>query len=129
MLRWVYGEKKLKLHIYIDRSKIEAYANGSKSITTRAYPVRYDSLGIQIYGDGNVDVKSMKVWSMKSAYGDGTVVPVEAHTQDTKIKTGNIENAGFETGDLTGWTVQGNAFSNDMVTNATDSGWTVFNQT
>jgi len=88
--------------------------------TSRAYPVRYDSLGIQIYGDGNVDVKSMKVWSMKSAYGEGTVVPVKAHTQDTKIKTGNIENAGFETGDLTGWTVRGNAFSNEMVTKATD---------
>ena len=96
--------------------------------TSRAYPVRYDSLGIQIYGDGNVDVKSMKVWSMKSAYGEGTVVPVKAHTQDTKIKTGNIENAGFETGDLTGWTVRGNAFSNEMVTKATDSGWSIFNQ-
>ncbi|TWE01027.1 sucrose-6-phosphate hydrolase SacC (GH32 family) [Neobacillus bataviensis] len=120
--------KKLKLHIYLDRSMIEAYANGSKSITTRAYPVRYDSLGLQIYGDGNVDVKSMQVWSMKSAYGDGTVIPVEAHPQDTKVKTGNIENAGFETGDLTGWTVKGNAFSNDMVTNAPDSGWAIFNQ-
>ncbi|WP_342042409.1 Ig-like domain-containing protein [Bacillus sp. OTU2372] len=75
-----------------------------------------------------MDVKSMKVWSMKSAYGDGTVIPVEEHTQDTKIKTGNIENAGLETGDLSGWTVQGNAFSNDMVTKATDSGWSIFNQ-
>ena len=111
----------LKLHIYIDRSMIEAYANGLKSITTRAYPTRFDALGLQIWGNGDVMVKSMQVWEMGSAYGE--VVPVTAKPQDTKVKWGNIANAGFETGDLTGWTVEGNAFTNKMVTETTDWGW------
>jgi fructan beta-fructosidase len=111
----------LKLHIYIDRSMIEAYANGLKSITTRAYPTRFDALGLQIWGNGDVMVKSMQVWEMGSAYGE--VVPVVAKSQDTKVKWGNIANAGFETGDLTGWTIEGNAFTKEMVTDATDWGW------
>jgi Beta-fructosidases (levanase/invertase) len=74
--------QNLQLHIYIDRSMVEAYANGLKSITTRAYPVSYDALGIEIFGDGNPIVKSMKVYSMKSAYGDGTIVPVARKTEN-----------------------------------------------
>lgn len=61
--------ENLKLHIYLDRSMIEAYANGLKSLTTRAYPSRPDSLGLQIWGDGSILVKSMQVWEMNSAYG------------------------------------------------------------
>ncbi|NOU76708.1 glycoside hydrolase [Paenibacillus sp. LMG 31458] len=63
------GEENLKLHIYLDRSMIEAYANGIKSLTTRAYPSRSDSLGLQIWGDGSVKVRSMEVWEMNSAFG------------------------------------------------------------
>ncbi|WP_139905568.1 cell wall-binding repeat-containing protein [Clostridium thermarum] len=111
----------LKLHIYLDRSMIEAYANDLKSITTRAYPTRYDALGLQIWGNGDVTVKSMQVWEIGSAYGE--VVPVATKSQDTKVKWGNITNAGFETGDLTGWTVEGNAFADEMVTDAEDWGW------
>jgi beta-fructofuranosidase len=58
----------LKLHIYLDRSMIEAYANGLKSLTTRAYPSRNDALGLEIWGNGSLTVKSMEVWQMKSAW-------------------------------------------------------------
>jgi len=58
----------VKLHIYLDRSMIEVYANGLKSLTTRAYPSREDALGLQIWGDGSLRVKSMEVWEMKPAF-------------------------------------------------------------
>ncbi|TXL88293.1 GH32 C-terminal domain-containing protein [Streptomyces sp. IB2014 016-6] len=53
----------LTLDVFLDRSMIEAYANSHKSITTRAYPFRQDSLGLRLFGDGSV-IKSMTVWKM-----------------------------------------------------------------
>ncbi|SDF70729.1 Glycosyl hydrolases family 32 N-terminal domain-containing protein [Fontibacillus panacisegetis] len=47
-------EENLKLHIYLDRSMVEAYANGLKSLTTRVYPSRLDATGLQIWGDGEI---------------------------------------------------------------------------
>ncbi|MGQ4390090.1 GH32 C-terminal domain-containing protein [Streptomyces sp. SAS_270] len=55
----------LTLDVFVDRSVIETYANSHKSITTRAYPFRQDSLGLRLIGDGSV-VKSMTVWKMGS---------------------------------------------------------------
>ncbi|MET7733698.1 GH32 C-terminal domain-containing protein [Streptomyces sp. NPDC005402] len=55
----------LTLGVFVDRSVIKAYANSHKSITTRAYPFRQDSLGLRLFGDGSV-VKSMTVWKMGS---------------------------------------------------------------
>jgi sucrose-6-phosphate hydrolase SacC (GH32 family) len=63
----LHGEN-LKLHMYLDRSMVEAYANGLKSLTTRVYPSRRDALGIQIWGDGSLTVKSMEVWDMQSIW-------------------------------------------------------------
>ncbi|MFD0029701.1 GH32 C-terminal domain-containing protein [Streptomyces sp. NPDC055059] len=42
---------------------IEAYANAHRSITTRAYPSRTDSLGLQLFGEGST-VTSLSVWKM-----------------------------------------------------------------
>ncbi len=61
-------DENVILHIYLDRSMIEAYANGLKSLTTRAYPSREDALGLQIWGNGTLNVKSMEVWEMDSIY-------------------------------------------------------------
>lgn len=60
--------ENLKLHIYLDRSMVEAYANGLKSLTTRVYPSRRDALGLEIWGDGELIVKSMEVWDMQSIW-------------------------------------------------------------
>ncbi|MEO2203059.1 GH32 C-terminal domain-containing protein [Paenibacillus pabuli] len=61
-------DENLKLHIYLDRSMVEAYANGLKSLTTRVYPSRKDALGLEIWGDGELLVKSMDIWEMKSIW-------------------------------------------------------------
>ncbi|MFF6829506.1 GH32 C-terminal domain-containing protein [Streptomyces longwoodensis] len=55
----------LTLDVFVDRSMVEAYANARRSITTRAYPFRQDSLGLRLFGDGSI-VKSMTVWKMGS---------------------------------------------------------------
>lgn len=65
------GNESVKLHMYVDRSEINAYLNGVKSLTTRAYPTRDDALGVKLWANensGSVKVKSLKVWEMKSAY-------------------------------------------------------------
>ncbi|WP_399067286.1 GH32 C-terminal domain-containing protein [Streptomyces winkii] len=53
----------LTLDVFVDRSIIEAYANSHRSVTTRAYPSRRDSLGIQLFGEGST-VTSLTVWKM-----------------------------------------------------------------
>ncbi|AZK45768.1 GH32 C-terminal domain-containing protein [Paenibacillus lentus] len=60
--------ENLKLHIYLDRSMVEAYANGLKSLTTRVYPTRKDALGLEIWGDGDLFVKSLDIWNMQSIW-------------------------------------------------------------
>ncbi|SET60881.1 GH32 C-terminal domain-containing protein [Paenibacillus sp. NFR01] len=60
--------ENLKLHIYLDRSMVEAYANGLKSLTTRVYPSRQDALGLEIWGEGTALVKSMDIWEMRSIW-------------------------------------------------------------
>jgi sucrose-6-phosphate hydrolase SacC (GH32 family) len=64
------GGEPLRLHIYLDHSMVEAYANGLKSLTTRVYPVRQDAYGIQLWANGTLTVQSLDVWRLKTAYGD-----------------------------------------------------------
>ncbi|KRE44921.1 GH32 C-terminal domain-containing protein [Paenibacillus sp. Soil522] len=58
----------LYLHVYLDRSMMEAYASGLKSLTTRVYPSRPDSLGLQLWGDEGLKIKSLNIWEMSSIY-------------------------------------------------------------
>ncbi|MCA0755991.1 GH32 C-terminal domain-containing protein [Paenibacillus sp. N4] len=58
----------LRLHIYLDRSMVEAYANGLKSLTTRVYPERTDSLGLRLEGRGAAKIRSLDIWTMNSIY-------------------------------------------------------------
>lgn len=51
----------LKLRIFIDRSLIEAYASGLKSLTTRAYPSRSDADGLLIWADGDLNTRSIEI--------------------------------------------------------------------
>jgi beta-fructofuranosidase len=47
---------------------IELYVNELKSLTTRAYPTREDALGLLLCANGSVNIKSLKIWNMESAY-------------------------------------------------------------
>ncbi|MFC7322438.1 GH32 C-terminal domain-containing protein [Halobacillus campisalis] len=115
--------ENLKLSLYVDRSMIEAYANGKKSITTRAYPTRSDALGIKLWSkQGKAKIESMKIWEMDSAYGEEA--PAYHEPKEEEIPHEELTNHDFQTGDLTGWKViEGNTFSDEHVTNADNWGW------
>ncbi|NHC40528.1 glycoside hydrolase [Bacillus sp. MM2020_1] len=121
------GKENLKLHIYLDRSMIEAYANGKKSITSRVYPTLSDALGLELWSNGgNAKVVSMKVWEMGSAYGETVPAywPESNGGGDPIPESTELPNHDFQSGDLTGWTVvEGKAFSNEHVSKANDWGW------
>ncbi|MEY2191882.1 GH32 C-terminal domain-containing protein [Neobacillus sp. BF23-41] len=121
------GKENLKLHIYLDRSMIEAYVNGKKSITSRVYPTLSDALGLELWSNGGkAKVVSMKVWEMGSAYGETVPAywPESNGGGDTIPESTELPNHDFQSGDLTGWTVvEGKAFSNEHVSKANDWGW------
>ncbi|MFD5018772.1 GH32 C-terminal domain-containing protein [Paenibacillus sp. NPDC058367] len=112
--------ENLKLHIFLDRSVVEAFANNKKKLTTRVYVGRYDSLGLQVWADNNITVKSMEVWNMNALTGE-PAAPVDVPDNwDNSVYTDITEltNHDFATGDLTGWTAEGDAFQDAHVTDA-----------
>ncbi|QSS98785.1 GH32 C-terminal domain-containing protein [Pontibacillus sp. ALD_SL1] len=58
----------ITLRVFLDRSMIEAYLNKRKSLTTRAYPLQEDAIGLSLYGDESVNVKSIDIWTMKGIH-------------------------------------------------------------
>ena len=62
------GGQDLVLDVCLDKSMVEAYANGYKSLTSRVYPSRDDALGLQLFADGPAQVKSLRVWQMGGAF-------------------------------------------------------------
>jgi beta-fructofuranosidase len=60
----------LRLHIFLDRSVVEVFANGWVCLTARIYPTRTDSLGLAPYIEGGqVVLKSIDIWEVKSIWG------------------------------------------------------------
>jgi fructan beta-fructosidase len=59
----------IKLHIFVDRSSIEAFANDGKLVMTdQIFPLS-SSTGIKLYAkDGSVKVKSLKVHTLNSIF-------------------------------------------------------------
>lgn len=57
----------LTLRVFVDRSVVEAFANGRACHTLRTYPKREDSLGVDLFArGGDVQVESVDVWEMKA---------------------------------------------------------------
>jgi beta-fructofuranosidase len=69
-LQLALGET-LKLHVYLDRSVVEIYANGQVCLTSRIYPSRTDSLGVSLCAQGPVCCKTLDIWEMHSIWADG----------------------------------------------------------
>nr|BAA24360.1 cycloinulo-oligosaccharide fructanotransferase [Niallia circulans] len=112
--------ENLKLHIFLDRSVVEAFANYKKKLTTRVYVGRYDSLGLQIWADGDITVKSMEVWAMNALTGEPAAPVYVPENWDNSVYKDITElpNHDFAMGDLTGWIAEGDAFQNIHVTDA-----------
>jgi len=112
--------ENLKLHLYLDRSVIEAFANDKKKLTTRVYVGRYDSLGLKVWADDEITVKSMEVWEMNALTGE-PAAPVEVPDDWDNSAYSDITdlpNHDFASGDLTGWITEGDAFQDLHVTDA-----------
>ncbi len=73
----------LRLHVYLDRSIIEVYANERACLTERIYPSRPDSLGIDLFAEGgSITTTAVDVWALGSA-GD---MPVDARAAVTSVR-------------------------------------------
>ena len=60
--------ERLRLRVFVDRSLIEAYCNGLKSLTTRTYPSSEHADRIQIHSDGDLRIDRMEIWEMRPAF-------------------------------------------------------------
>jgi len=61
--------ENLNLHIFLDRSVVEVFANNRFCLNSRIYPSRVDSLGIGLFArGGSAKLKSMSIWEIKSIW-------------------------------------------------------------
>jgi beta-fructofuranosidase len=57
--------KRLNLRVFVDRSIVEVFANDDICITSRVYPTRPDSLGVQLFArGGSAQLVSLDLWEM-----------------------------------------------------------------
>lgn len=69
-LKLAGSEKTLKLHVFIDRSVMEIYANGRACLTKVIYPDDRD-LGLGLFASGGTArLKSFNAWTLKSSAMD-----------------------------------------------------------
>src|SRR5205823_1745463 len=55
----------LRLHVFLDRSVVEVFGNQRVCITSRVYPSRADSLGIELFAHGGTaKLISIDAWEM-----------------------------------------------------------------
>jgi beta-fructofuranosidase len=63
--------ESLHLHVFLDRSVIEIFANDRMCLTSRVYPTRPNSLGVDLFiQSGAVKLKSLDIWDMRSIWPD-----------------------------------------------------------
>ncbi len=63
------ANEPVSLHVFLDRSVIEVFANGRACITARVYPSRPDSLGVKVFARGDeVRLRSLDVWELDSIW-------------------------------------------------------------
>ena len=58
----------VELRLLLDKSLIEAYVNELKSLTTRVYPLKDDSKGLSLFGEDDLIIETLEVWSMAGIY-------------------------------------------------------------
>jgi beta-fructofuranosidase len=55
--------------VFVDRSVIEVFANGHTCLTTRVYPSRGDSTGVDLFcRGGRATVKALDAYELKSIW-------------------------------------------------------------
>ena len=60
------ADEPLQLHIFVDRSVIEVFANGRVCVSDRVYPARSDSVGVGVFArGGDARLTSWRCWQVK----------------------------------------------------------------
>lgn len=63
----------LTLHVFVDHSVLEVYANARACITTRIYPSRADSIGVELFARGGAaELEELNAWDMGSIWAGNT---------------------------------------------------------
>lgn len=52
------------LTVFVDQSMVEAYANNSKCITSRAYPIESDADGVRLFGLSDSPISCLQIWRL-----------------------------------------------------------------
>ncbi len=64
-------KEPLRLHIFVDASVLEAFANGRAAISDRVYPQSADSKGIGLFArGGEAKLRSLEIWQLKPISSD-----------------------------------------------------------
>jgi beta-fructofuranosidase len=73
-------DRVLRLHVFLDRSVIEVFANDVTCLTERVYPTRPDSQGLRLgVSRGAARVRSLQVWELASIWnGDNDQTPASS---------------------------------------------------
>lgn len=61
--------ENLRLQVFVDHSVVEVYANARACLTSRIYPSRSDSVGVQLFARGaSAEVHRVDAWEMGSIW-------------------------------------------------------------
>jgi beta-fructofuranosidase len=62
------ADEPLKLRVFVDKSVVEAFANGRQAVMRRIYPSRPDSVGVKLFSRGDqAQVTSLEAWEMAAS--------------------------------------------------------------
>lgn len=63
------ADEPLRLHLFVDRSTLELFANRRVCLSDRMYPTRNDSLGAGLYArGGDASISILRIWRKKSVF-------------------------------------------------------------
>jgi beta-fructofuranosidase len=61
--------ENLTLQIFVDHSVVEVYANAKACLTSRIYPSRADSVGVEPFARGGpARLQKLDIWTMGSSW-------------------------------------------------------------
>lgn len=77
---------QLRLHVFLDRTIVEVYANRHACLTERIYPTRSDSLGVALSVDGgSALVRRVDVWRLTPPASAGSIdTPIRADEREDR---------------------------------------------
>ena len=91
----------LRLHIFVDHSVLEVFANGRVCLASRIYPTRSDSLGVELLAaGGSAHVSELDVWHMEGVVGLA-FAPVGALGREDCLTAGDFRGPIQGVGDAT----------------------------